>query len=187
MVRVASIVVGCLASAEAFTVVPHVAPKVQMSRRCADPEANLVIGTAVTGVVAGTGFLAKKWLANRPESKETKDFRASLANMESLSGLSEMKLELEEGLREGRKAGVWKEYIKADGKKCAQATFKPRPPALSLLYSCAYSARVRIPCAAGYYNTETKIQQWIVPDEFKKLDEIQAAAAAKNEARGTQA
>ena len=155
MVRVASIVVGCLASAEAFTVVPHVAPKVQMSR-CAEPQANLVVGTAVTGVVAGTGFLAKRWLKNRPESKETADFRASLANMESLSGLSEMKLELEDGLREGRKAGVWKEYIKNDGRK-------------------------------WYYNTETKIQQWIVPDEFKKLDEIQAAAAAKNEARGTQA
>ena len=35
---VASIVVGRLASVEAFTVVPYVAPKVQMSRRCADPE-----------------------------------------------------------------------------------------------------------------------------------------------------
>ena len=151
MVRVASVVIGCLASAEAFTIVPHAAPRAQMAR-CAEPQANLVLGTAVTGVVAGTGFLAKKWIDNRPESKEVTDFRGSLAGMESLAGLSDLKLEREE--KEGRRAGVWKEYIKNDGKK-------------------------------WYYNTETKIQQWIVPDEFKKLDEIAAAAAAKNEARGT--
>ena len=51
-------------------------------------------------------------------------------------------------------AGVWKEYIKNDGRK-------------------------------WYYNTETKKQTWIVPDEIKKLDEVSAAAKAKNEARGT--
>jgi hypothetical protein len=38
-----------------------------------------------------------------------------------------------------------------------------------------------------YYNVETKKMQWKVPEEFVKLDEISAAAAAKNEARGTQA
>ena len=43
------------------------------------------------------------------------NFRESLAGMESLSGLSELKLEREE--QEGRKAGVWKEYIKSDGRK----------------------------------------------------------------------
>ena len=52
MVRVASVVIGCLASAEAFTIVPHAAPRAQMAR-CAEPQANLVLGTAVTGVVAG--------------------------------------------------------------------------------------------------------------------------------------
>ena len=36
-----------------------------------------------------------------------------------------------------------------------------------------------------YYNTETKIQTWMVPDEIKKLDEVKAAAAAANEKRGT--
>lgn len=64
-------------------------------------------------------------------------FRSSLGSMDSLSGLSELKLEMEE--KEGRKVGVWKEYIKADGRK-------------------------------WYYNTETKIQTWKVPDEIKKLD-----------------
>ena len=38
-----------------------------------------------------------------------------------------------------------------------------------------------------YYNVETKKMQWKVPEEFEKLDAIAAAAAAKNEARGTQA
>ena len=79
-------------------------------------------------------------------------FRSSLGGMESLSGLSELKLE-QDG-REGRKAGVWKEYVKQDGRK-------------------------------WYYNTETKIQTWQVPDEFKKLDEVRAAAEAANQARGT--
>ena len=79
-------------------------------------------------------------------------FRSSLAGMDSLSGLADLKLEREE--REGRKAGPWKEYIKPDGK-------------------------------VWYYNTETKIQTWMVPDEIKKLDEVKAAAAAANEKRGT--
>ena len=91
----------------------------------------------------------------KPESKETTDFRSTLAGMESLSGLSDLKLEREEG-REGRVIGVWKEYVKNDGRK-------------------------------WYYNTETGKMQWTVPDEFQKYDEVQAAAAAKNEARGTQA
>ena len=36
-----------------------------------------------------------------------------------------------------------------------------------------------------YYNTETKIQTWIQPEEIKKLDEVKAAAEAANQARGT--
>lgn len=36
-----------------------------------------------------------------------------------------------------------------------------------------------------YYNSETKSQTWVVPDEIKKLDEISAAAKAANDARGT--
>ena len=79
-------------------------------------------------------------------------FRSSLGSMDSLSGLSELKLEMEE--KEGRKVGVWKEYIKADGR-------------------------------IWYYNTETKIQTWIQPEEIKKLDEVKAAAEAANQARGT--
>ena len=102
---------------------------------------------------AKTDFF-KKVLRIKEDPKVT-DFRSSLAGMESLSGLSDLKLEREEG-KEGRAVGVWKEYIKADGRK-------------------------------WYYNTETKKQTWIVPDEIKKMDEISAAAAAKNEARGTQA
>ena len=34
-----------------------------------------------------------------------------------------------------------------------------------------------------YYNTETSVQTWMAPDEFKKLDEVAAAAAAANEER----
>ena len=41
-------------------------------------------------------------------------FRSSLGGMESLSGLSELKLEREEV--EGRTAGPWKEMIKNDGR-----------------------------------------------------------------------
>ena len=35
-----------------------------------------------------------------------------------------------------------------------------------------------------YYNTETKTQTWIKPEEFIKKDAVSAAATAKNEARG---
>ena len=94
----------------------------------------------------------KKLLPKKKEDASVTAFRSSLAGMDSLSGLSELKLE-QDG-REGRKAGVWKEYIKGDGRK-------------------------------WYYNTETKIQTWKVPDEIKKLDEVAAAAAAANEARGS--
>ena len=38
-------------------------------------------------------------------------------------------------------AGVWKEYVKADGRK-------------------------------WYYNTETRVMQWTVPEPFCKLDEV---------------
>ena len=36
-----------------------------------------------------------------------------------------------------------------------------------------------------YYNTNDGKQTWIKPDVFVKLDEVQAAAAAANSARGT--
>ena len=93
----------------------------------------------------------RKALANRKDPA-VESFRASLGSMEQLSALSEMKLET--GEKVGRVAGVWKEYIKSDGRK-------------------------------WYYNTETSIMQWKVPDEYKVLDEVAAAAAAANEARGT--
>merc|ERR1711968_321432 len=35
-----------------------------------------------------------------------------------------------------------------------------------------------------YYNTESGKMQWAVPDEFKVLDEVAAAAAKANAARG---
>ena len=50
------------------------------------------------------------------------DFRSSLAGMEQLSDLADMKLEREEG-KEGRTAGVWKEYVKSDGRKWYASTF----------------------------------------------------------------
>ena len=48
------------------------------------------------------------------ESADVTAFRSSLGGMESLSGLSELKLEREEV--EGRTAGPWKEMIKNDGR-----------------------------------------------------------------------
>ena len=38
--------------------------------------------------------------------------------------------------------------------------------------------------AHRYYNTETKSQTWIKPEEIQKLDDVKAAAEAANEARG---
>merc|ERR1719424_2337205 len=84
------------------------------------------------------------------ESLEAERSRASLAGMSQLSGLAEMSLEREEG-KEGRQEGVWKEYVKADGRK-------------------------------WYYNTETRVMQWTVPEPFCKLDEVAAIAKAANEA-----
>ena len=135
-----SIVVGCLASAEAFTVVPHVAP----GCRCpaaAPAEANLVIGTAVTGVVAAPA--SSRRVAGQPaESKETKDFRASLMNMESLSGLSEMKLELEEGFaRDARLAcgrSTSRRTARSNGKRHSSPGHLPCPCFIPVL-----TARVR--------------------------------------------
>merc|ERR1712070_875593 len=102
--------------------------------------------TAVCGTVVATQKLLPK-----KEDPNIAAMRSSLAGMDSLSGLSDLKIEVDG--REGRKAGVWKEYVKQDGRK-------------------------------WYYNTETKIQTWVVPEEFKKLDEVAAAAAAANDARG---
>ena len=45
----------------------------------------------------------------------SRSFRSSLGGMESLSGLSDLKLEMEEQV--GRVAGVWKEMVKPDGRK----------------------------------------------------------------------
>ena len=90
-------------------------------------------------------------LPKKKEDPNVAAFRSTLGSMDSLAGLSDLKLEVEG--KEGRVVGVWKEYIKGDGRK-------------------------------WYYNTETKIQTWMVPDEIKKLDEVKAAAAA-NEKRGT--
>ena len=155
--------VGLTASADAFTI--GAAPPRAHTAAVRASQPDMIVGY-VAGAAAATAsvVVAVKKFGNKKEVdpaaayaiKDPKlaDFRSSLASMESLSGLSELKLEREEA--EGRTAGVWKEYIKKDGKK-------------------------------WYFNTETKIQTWKVPDEIKKLDEISAAAAAKNEARGTQA
>jgi len=122
--------------------------------RVSSPEMMLGYKLAAAGATAaavGGVVTVRKALANRKDPA-VESFRASLGSMEQLSALSEMKLET--GEKVGRVAGVWKEYIKSDGRK-------------------------------WYYNTETSIMQWKVPDEYKVLDEVAAAAAAANEARGT--
>jgi len=100
----------------------------------------------------GLGTRLKK-IFKRKEDPSVTAFRSSLSSMDQLSDLSERSLEKREG-RAGRTAGVWKEMIKADGRK-------------------------------WYYNTDNGTQQWTVPEEFLKLDEISAAAAAANAERGT--
>merc|ERR1719199_520283 len=134
----------CL-SADAFQLAPA-GPR--HNNRAVAPEMVLGYKLAAVGATAAVGGVVvatKKFLPKKKESADVTSFRSSLAGMESLSGLAELKIEREEV--EGRKAGVWKEYVKADGRK-------------------------------WYYNTETKIQTWKVPDEIKKLDEVAAAAAA---------
>ena len=135
----------------AFTVAPGARPQCTAVRAAA-PEMWLVPTAATVGVV-GTVIATKKALKLIPkkESADVTAFRSSLGGMESLSGLSELKLEREEV--EGRTAGPWKEMIKNDGR-------------------------------IWYYNTETKSQTWIKPEEIQKLDDVKAAAEAANEARG---
>jgi hypothetical protein len=123
-------------SADAYMLAAPACARVQMTR------------TAQPDMVFGK----LKKLLKRKEDPSVAAFRSNLAGMEQLADLKDLKLEREEG-REARKAGVWKEYVKADGRK-------------------------------WYYNTDTKKQTWVQPEEFKKLDEISAAAAAKNEERG---
>ena len=76
--------VGLVASAEAFTIGgPAMRPQAVVSRCSVAPE-------------MGLGTFVKKIL-KRPESSEVTSFRSQLAGMDSLSGLSEMSLEREEG------------------------------------------------------------------------------------------
>jgi len=145
-----------LPAAQGFVVTapttPHAA--VAVCRSAPAPQMGVVSTKLVVAggvAVAGGVVAAKRFLDARPDPKVA-DYRASLAGMESLKGLSELSLEREEG-RAGRVAGEWKEYIKADGRK-------------------------------WYYNTESGKMQWAVPEEFAKLDEVAAAAAEKNAARG---
>jgi len=83
-----------------------------VSRSAAEPE-------MLFGVV--------KKVFSKKEDPNVAAFRSSLAGMDSLSGLSEMKLEREE--KEGRVAGEWKEYIKNDGRKWCAAASLERPAA----------------------------------------------------------
>ena len=107
-------------------------------------------GAAVSGI-AGVVVATRKVMAAQ-NAAEAEKGRAVLAGMSDLADLADLKLEREEKV--GRVAGVWKEYIKADGR-------------------------------VWYYNTDTGKQTWIVPEEFAKLDEVKAAAAAANAGRGT--
>mmetsp|Transcript_23731 Transcript_23731/g.60688 ORF Transcript_23731/g.60688 Transcript_23731/m.60688 type:complete len:159 (-) Transcript_23731:212-688(-) len=148
---------GLVACANAFTVAtpfPH--RSTQCARVSTAPTCVIsykLAAAAGTAAVVGGGVAIKKVLDKRPkkDSPEVAATRAALSSMSSLSDLSEMKLE-QDGT-EGRVVGVWKEYIKSDGRK-------------------------------WYYNTETRKMTWMVPDEIKKLDEVSAAAAKKNEERG---
>ena len=77
--------VGLVASADAFTIgAPTMRPQAAVVSRCSvAPE-------------MGLGTFVKKIL-KRPESSEVSSFRSQLAGLDSLSGLSEMSLEKEEG------------------------------------------------------------------------------------------
>ena len=154
--RVASVFIAFAALSDAFVLAPgaqtHVARGALTSEAPTMQIGPVSIKIAAAGTaLVGTVVATKKFMPKK-EAADVTAFRSSLGSMESLSGLADLKLEREE--KEGRKAGVWKEYIKADGR-------------------------------VWFYNTETKIQTWIKPDEFVKLDEVKAAAEAANQARGT--
>ena len=70
--------------------------------------------STVSPIMMGAKTDFVKNLFKRKEDKQVTDFRSQLAGMDSLSGLSDLKLEREEKV--GRTAGVWKEDIKADGR-----------------------------------------------------------------------
>lgn len=144
-----------LATVDAYVLAPGAAP-MSATVRSASPTMQmgpLTFKVAAAGTAAVvSGVVAAKKLIPKKEDPAVSAFRSSLGSMETLSDLSSMKLEMEE--KEGRTAGVWKEYVKSDGRK-------------------------------WYYNTENGTQQWTVPEEFVKLDEISAAAAAANAERGT--
>jgi len=147
-----ALAVLCLLCGRTDAFVLTTGPRAASLRVAAEPEMVLAYKLAAVGVTAVVGgVMATKKLLPKKEDPNVAAFRSSLAGMDSLSGLAELKLERDG--REGRTAGVWKEYVKQDGRK-------------------------------WYYNQETKIQTWNVPDEFKKLDEVAAAAAAANNARG---
>ena len=100
-------------SAAAFTITAGAGTRpahVQCSR--VQQPANMVLSYklaagAASAAVLGGAVAIKKVLDKR-EDPAVANARAALAGMDSLSGLSEMKLELDEG-KEARVAGVWKE------------------------------------------------------------------------------
>jgi len=150
MSRTVALLACLLGGSDAYVLTPA-GPRASSSR-VAQPEMVLSYKLAAMGATAVVGgVVASKKFLPKKEDPSVAAFRSSLSSMDSLSDLAELKIE-QEG-REGRTAGVWKEYVKADGR-------------------------------IWYYNSETKIQTWMQPDEFKKLDEVSAAAAAANDARG---
>ena len=190
------LLVGLVASANAFVVTAPLAPMSAQCTRSSSTEMMLgykLAAGAATATVVGVGYVVKKKIDSRPkkDSPDVAALRASLGSMDSLSGLSEMKLEREEG-KESRVAGVWKECAcrpqRASNPRRRSLRHSPparRLPADSLvLPRCACLADVKNDGRKWYYNTDTKKMTWMQPEEFAKLDEIAAAAKAANEARG---
>jgi hypothetical protein len=92
----------------------HDSRRMRAARAPLIPAARPACSSRVQQPVMFLGALKKVF--KKKEDPAVTAARASLSGMESLSGLSSMKLELEEG-KAKRVAGPWKEYVKNDGRK----------------------------------------------------------------------
>jgi len=145
-----------LASAEAYVLAPT-GPRAVA--RAATPEMSLLSPMGLGAVAAGVGssILAVKKFAPGllPKKKEDANVAAFRSSLGSMDSMKELsELKLEEP--EGKKGRI----------------------------VGPWKEYIKSNGRKWYYNTETKIQTWNVPDEIKKLDEVSAAAVAANEARG---
>lgn len=114
MRSIATIALSLLAtSADGFSLTPVVHTRTRATNTEMVLGYKLAAGAAVGGLTAGVVVATRKVKAAQSAAEAEKG-RNILSGMSDLADLADLKLEREE--RVGRTAGVWKEYIKADGR-----------------------------------------------------------------------